>query len=217
MQATVEQHANGRRGPAHRIRSPLSVADDKARLRAECEALRAGIGAQARAQASAQIADSFLAAVAPGLAPTAVIAGYWPFPDEVDSRPLMSALHARGHPLCLPVVERRGSPLAFRAWAPGEDLEPGVFGTSEPARGRAPATPDCLLVPLLAFDRDGFRLGFGAGYYDLTLAALEGRGSLAAGLAFAMQEVARLPREAHDRALDWVVTEREAVRVGARR
>ena len=215
MQATVEQYANGRCGPAHRARPALTVAADKARLRAECQALRARIGAAVRAEAAARIADNFLAAVA--LAPSAVVAGYWPFPDEVDPRPLMSALHARGHLLCLPVVERRGSPLAFRAWAPGEGLEPGVFATREPAPGNAHLTPDCLLVPLLAFDRDGIRLGFGAGYYDLTLAALEGRGSLAAGLAFAVQEHARLPREAHDRALDWIVTEREAFRVGAGR
>ena len=215
MQATVAHNANGRGGPAHRVRVPLAPAAEKARLRAECLERRARIGAGARAEAAARIADNVLAAVA--LAPAAVVSGYWPFADEVDPRPLMLALHARGHPLCLPVVERPGTPLAFRAWAPGEALTEGVFATSVPAPDRPRVVPDCLLVPLLAFDRDGYRLGFGAGYYDLTLAALEGSGRLSVGLAFAAQEVSRLPREPHDMALDWIVTERGALHIGAAR
>ncbi|MBV9653700.1 MAG: 5-formyltetrahydrofolate cyclo-ligase, partial [Acetobacteraceae bacterium] len=102
--------------------------------------------------------------------PGAVVAGFWPLPGEIDIRPLLLALAGRGHPILLPVTPARGQPLAFGRWRPGEALRPGRFGTMVPAA--SDILPDVLLVPLLAFDRRGHRLGYGAGYYDRTLAAL---------------------------------------------
>lgn len=135
----------------------------------------------------------------------AAISGYWPMAGEMDPRPLMAALIARGHRLCLPVVEGRGAALVFRAWTPGDALVEAVFGTRVPTPDQDAMTPDALLVPLLAFDRAGHRLGYGGGYYDRTLAALSD--PLAIGIAFGFQEVDEVPHDAHDQTLDWVVTE----------
>ncbi len=135
--------------------------------------------------------------------PGQVVAGFWPLPGEIDVRPLLHALSARGHTVALPQTPPRGQPLSFHAWQPGMDLQPGRFGTLHPD---GPAlTPDLLLVPLLAFDHTGARLGYGGGYYDRTLAALPGR--LAIGCAFAAQEVAQLPIEPTDIRLSAVLTE----------
>ena len=140
------------------------------------------------------------------------VAGYWPLRDEMDPRPVLSALAARGQRLCLPVVVEAGAALAFRAWQPDAPLEPAAFGTRVPGPDCPAVAPDILLVPLLAFDRRGRRLGYGGGFYDRTLAALRGRRAIVAvGLAFAAQEAAEVPVEAGDEALDRIVTEREVV------
>lgn len=146
-----------------------------------------------------------------------VVSGYWPMEGEMDPRVLMADLAARGHALCLPVVQGRGKPLLFRAWRRGDALVGGSLGIPAPGPEATPLVPGLLLVPLLAFDREGFRLGHGAGYYDMTLADLRAAGPvLAVGIAYAGQEVARVPREAHDQPLDWVVTEGEAIRIGVK-
>jgi len=137
--------------------------------------------------------------------PGARVAGVWPLPGEIDLRPLLDALHARGHVLALPVTPARGLPLEFRAWAPGDALAEGVMGTRHPAAG-AVVGPDVILVPLLAFDRAGGRLGYGGGYFDRTLAAMPQ--ALAIGFAFASQEVAEVPVGPQDRRLGLVATER---------
>jgi 5-formyltetrahydrofolate cyclo-ligase len=134
----------------------------------------------------------------------ALVAGYWPMGDEMDVRPLLAALAERGHPLALPVTTPRGQPLLFRRWRPGEALSRGPLGTSFPAAGEE-ARPDWLLVPLLAFDRAGRRLGYGGGYYDRTLAALPG--AVAIGCAHAVQEVPEVPTGPEDARLAWVATE----------
>jgi 5-formyltetrahydrofolate cyclo-ligase len=128
--------------------------------------------------------------------------------EELDPRPLMRALHEAGHGVCLPVVVERAAPLVFRAWTPETALLPNVFGTSAPPADAPRARPDVLLVPLLAFDRAGWRLGYGGGYYDRTLRELRSHGdALAVGFAYAAQEVEALPREPFDEPLDWIVTE----------
>ena len=105
------------------------------------------------------------------------------------------------------------SPLTFRAWTPGETLARGSFGVHEPTEGEI-VTPDLILVPLLAFDRRGHRLGYGQGHFDRTLEALRNKGKVAAvGLAFAGQELPEIPTEPHDQALDAILTEKEYIPV----
>lgn len=141
--------------------------------------------------------------------PGAAVAGFWPMGGEIDIRPLLETLHARGHAVLLPETPARGNPLIFRHWHPGMAMLPERFGTLRPTG--AVATPDWLLVPLLAFDRAGRRLGYGGGYYDRTLAELPG--ATAIGIAWAAQEVAEVPAGPHDARLDAIATERGVVRI----
>ncbi|WP_170979146.1 5-formyltetrahydrofolate cyclo-ligase [Roseomonas sp. HF4] len=135
----------------------------------------------------------------------AMVSAFWPMGPEIDVRPLLDALHARGQALCLPVTPRRGQPLRFRRWAPGDALGHGPMGTREPLPAAPEVVPDWLLVPLLAFDRAGRRLGYGGGYYDRTLAALPG--ATAIGVAYAGQEMQEVPAGPNDMRLDRVATE----------
>ena len=135
--------------------------------------------------------------------PGAVVAGFWPIDREIDIRPLLSALHTRGHPVVLPVTGPRDAPLTFRLWQPGATLLAERFGTFCPTGEER--RPEILLAPLLAFDRRGGRLGYGGGYYDRTLAGLPG--AVAIGCAYAALEVARVPTGPHDQRLDAVATE----------
>jgi 5-formyltetrahydrofolate cyclo-ligase len=137
----------------------------------------------------------------------AVVSGFWPLDGEIDIRPLLLELHARGHTIVLPVTPRRGSPLSFRVWRPDDVLLAERFGTMRPIGEQR--TPGFLLVPLLAFDRRGGRLGYGAGYYDRTLPLLEARFAL--GCGFAAQEVAEVPMGPGDVRLDAIATEREII------
>ena len=141
-----------------------------------------------------------------------IISGVWPLPEEVDLRPALHALAAAGARIALPVTPARGRPLAFRLWRPGEPLRDGPFGTKEPAGGD-PVVPDWLLVPLLAFDGAGRRLGHGAGYYDRTLAGLPG--ALALGFGFACQRMPRVPAGERDVPLAAVATEEGVMEVEA--
>ncbi|MBC7950387.1 MAG: 5-formyltetrahydrofolate cyclo-ligase [Rhodospirillaceae bacterium] len=147
-------------------------------------------------------------ALALDVAPGTIVAAYWPMGDEIDPRPLMRRLEQAGCRLALPVVAARGQPLDFRAYAFGDTLEPGLHGTVHPALTAAPLIPQLMLVPLLAFDRQCFRLGYGGGYYDRTLESLRQRAQVRTiGLGFAAQEVAVIPRDGHDQRLDAIVTE----------
>ncbi len=133
-----------------------------------------------------------------------IVAGFWPLPGEIDTRPLLLALAGRGHSVALPVTPAPGQALSFRRWRPGAALKPGRFGTFEPT-GEG-AVPTVLLVPLLAFDRRGGRLGYGGGYYDRTLEAL-GANVMTIGCGFAAQEVDMVPTDTHDRFMNAVATE----------
>jgi 5-formyltetrahydrofolate cyclo-ligase len=124
---------------------------------------------------------------------------------EIDPARLAHALAERSCDLCLPVVEVPDAPLIFRAWAPGRPLAPDLAGSPAPLADAALVDPDLILCPLLAFDRFGGRLGQGGGYYDRTLA--ERPGVAFVGLAYAGQEVERLPMEPHDIPLHGVLTE----------
>lgn len=133
------------------------------------------------------------------------LAGYMPMRTEADPQPAMAA---HDGPVCVPVIPGRGRPLRFREWTPGAAMIAGEFGALIPAEG-AWVEPQVLIVPLLAFDARGYRLGYGGGFYDRTLEALRATGPrLAIGFAFAAQEVEAVPTEATDQKLDLVVTER---------
>jgi 5-formyltetrahydrofolate cyclo-ligase len=117
-----------------------------------------------------------------------------------------------GAQLALPAVAGRGKPLTMRAFTFGETLVAGVWGIREPAPDAPAVAPDILIVPLLAFDRSGQRIGYGAGYYDMTIAALRARKTIiACGVAFAAQEISGVPTTPRDVRLDLVLTEREVI------
>lgn len=184
----------------------------KAALRTRMRALRTGLdGAAAGLAVGRRLLGAGL--VPPG----AAVSVFWPLADEIDLRPLMDTLDAAGHPLALPVVRGPGQPLAFRRWRPGDALVPrGRWAIPEPAEDAPALRPDVVIVPLLAFDRRGNRLGYGAGHYDSTLAALAADGPVTAvGVAFAEQEADALPVDPWDVPLDAVVTDRETIRVHA--
>ncbi|MDE1937427.1 MAG: 5-formyltetrahydrofolate cyclo-ligase [Alphaproteobacteria bacterium] len=143
-----------------------------------------------------------------GASQGAVVSGYWPIRDEADPRGLMGAFAEKGHVLALPRVAERAAPLVFHRWRPGDATLIDMFGLTEPLASADIAVPSLLLVPLLAFDAAGYRLGYGGGYYDRTLAGLRADGDvLAVGVAYAGQEVAAVPHHDYDQRLDMIVTE----------
>jgi len=180
--------------------------DSKAALRREAMARRDALPPDARKPAAEAIAARpFPLAIAPGT----IVSGFMPLKSEINPLPLMRKLAGQGARLALPVVAGRGKPLVMREWNFGEPLATGVWGIREPKPEAAVVEPDILLVPLLAFDRAGHRIGYGAGYYDLTLAQLRARKPIiAVGLAFAAQEVPAVPATLRDARLDLVLTER---------
>lgn len=192
-----------------------TLADAKRAARALALVVRRAAALGAGDDAATELADVFMTALAPALTARsgAIVSGYVAMRDEIDCFPLLAALAARGHSLALPVVAGRGRKLIFRRWTVGGALEDGVFGTRVPPVSAALVWPEIVIVPLLAFDAAGHRLGYGAGYYDLTLAALRHDGApLAIGVGFAAQELAAVPVGAGDERLDWVATETQAIR-----
>ncbi len=181
----------------------------KASLRREAVARRDAMpGAVRAAAAQAIAARPFPRALPAGTR----LSGFMPLKTEINPLPLMRKLADAGVKLALPVVVGRGKPLVMRAFAFGDALASGVWGIREPKPDAPEVFPDVLLVPLLAFDRRGNRLGFGAGYYDLTITALRARQPiLAAGIAFAEQEQTEVPTGPRDARLDLVLTEREVI------
>src|SRR5262245_36294901 len=194
--------------PRSRLRSmaqSTSIEDAKAALRRQARARRDALRAAA---AQAIAARPFPVAVAPD----AIVAGFMPMGSEINPIPLMRKLADLGAQLALPAVAGRGKPLTMRAFAFGETLVPGVWGIREPAPGAPEVARDILIVPLLAFDRSGQRIGYGAGYYDMTVAALRARKTIiACGIAFAAQEISTVPTTPRDVRLDLVLTEREVI------
>ncbi|MEO0399370.1 MAG: 5-formyltetrahydrofolate cyclo-ligase [Pseudomonadota bacterium] len=142
-----------------------------------------------------------------------VVALYHPLKDELDTGPLAEALHDAGHPLALPVVTAKNAPLEFRTYTPGDALVKGDFNVMTPPSEAPVVKPDIIVAPLLGFTKAGARLGYGGGFYDRTLEALRSDGEITAvGFAYGAQEVQSLPTGAHDEFLDWIVTERAALK-----
>lgn len=187
-----------------------AMAESKKALRVTSLARRRSLPVPARAKAAGEAVTVFLDAVRPPAGEP--VAGYWPMRGELDPRPLMANLAASGHPLLLPVITGDGQPLTFRAWREGDLLTAGPFGTREPPADAPEGLPGLVIVPVLAFDDAGYRLGYGGGFYDRTLAELRRRrpGVIAAGFAYESQRSANLPRDDWDQQLDWIVTERAA-------
>ncbi|MBL8838257.1 MAG: 5-formyltetrahydrofolate cyclo-ligase [Alphaproteobacteria bacterium] len=180
--------------------------------RAAARAVRAAAHARADATAAPALRDRVLAAIAALPEAAGPISGFWSMGDEIDVRPLLRALDAAGHVVALPVTVGRDRPLLFRRWRPDVPLVAGGFGTSVPAADAEVVVPRILIVPMLAFDRSGHRLGYGGGYYDRTLTGLRATGTVhAIGVAFAAQEVGSVPHGAADARLDLIVTERETI------
>ncbi len=185
------------------------AADTKAALRRTVLVQRRSIHA-ARHTEAAQALAARVAAEIP--AKGNIIAGYWPIGDEIDCKLCLETLKAAGADVALPVAAGQGQVLIFRSWCPGDALEPGPFGTQHPAPRSPVVAPRVLLMPLVAFDRAGNRLGYGAGYYDRTVAALrQQRPIIAIGIAYDEQEIADVPSHGHDQKLDAVITDRRTL------
>jgi 5-formyltetrahydrofolate cyclo-ligase len=193
------------------MNSSSRVEESKAALRREATARRDSLPADAREAAANTIAArKFPLRIISGT----IVSGFMPLKSEIDPLPLMRKLVEAGAKLALPVVAGRGKPLIMRAWRWGDPLAAGVFGLREPKPEAAEVEPDILLVPLLAFDRAGHRVGYGAGYYDRTIARLRARKTVTAiGVAFSVQEVPAIPKTPRDERLDLVLTEREIIAI----
>lgn len=186
------------------------IDEAKRAMRREATARRREVAAPD--DAGSRLVDNLLNA---GAAPDgAAVSGFWPIGSEIDLRPLLRALAARGHAVALPVVVGPDRPLVFRAWREGDAMAEGPYGIREPLEIAPEITPQVLLVPLLAFDRAGYRLGYGGGFYDRSLAMLREAGrAVAIGAAWAAQETPAVPHDRHDQPLDWMLTERECFRI----
>ena len=187
----------------------IDTSEQKKIIRRDAIARRDALPAAARAAAAETIARRmFPLAIAPGV----IVSGFSPLKSEINPVPLLRRLGDGGAGLALPVVAGKGKPLIMRAWAFGEPLDSGVWGIREPKSEAGEVAPDILLVPLLAFDRSGHRVGYGAGYYDMTIAKLRALKSVVAvGIAFAVQEIPSVPVTPRDARLDLVLTEREVI------
>ncbi len=187
---------------------PDDPGEAKRLLRRNLRAARAVMAHAAAPVAARKVRDRALALLAAHFPAPQSVAAYWPARHEMDVRPLMTALAESGYTVLLPVVAEEGAPLRFRRWRPDMSLVEGAFGIPVPPPEAGEARPDVVLLPLVGFDRHGHRLGQGGGHYDRTLAALRQEGPVTAiGIAYAGQEIDRVPVEPHDEPLDWIVTD----------
>jgi len=181
----------------------------KTELRTTAQTRRDALPADTRKAAAAAIAArNFPLNIPPGT----IVSGFMPLKSEINPLPLLQKLAEAGARLALPAIAGRGMPLIMRAWEFGAPLDRGQWGIREPKPDAPEVEPDILLVPLLAFDRAGYRLGYGAGYYDMTIHRLRAlKPVTAVGIAFAAQEVPKIPTTPRDERLDLVLTEREVI------
>jgi 5-formyltetrahydrofolate cyclo-ligase len=181
----------------------------KAQLREQAFARRDALLADERAAAAEAIAARrFPVTVTTGM----IVSGFSPMKTEINPLPLMRKAVQLGARLALPAIAARGKPLIMRAYAFGDELARGQWGIREPTADAPEVAPDILIVPLAAFDRSGHRIGYGAGYYDMTINALRAKKRvIAMGIAFAAQEITSVPATERDARLDFVLTEREVI------
>lgn len=178
---------------------------EKKQMRADAKTRRARAFSQHGAAANMSLAETGLSFLR--RTPPAVVSGFMPIGDEIDVTALMEQLAGQGFELCLPVIVKKAAPLEFRKWQPGTALEEKAWGIREPGAMSEVRVPDIVLVPLLAFDAEGYRLGYGGGFYDRSLAEIGAQKPVTAiGVAFAEQEVPSVPRDRFDQRLDWILT-----------
>jgi len=188
----------------------IAAASGKAALRNEALRQRGALDPSVRESFAARLAEQGLA-IARRIHANAVSV-FLPIRDEPDTLPLIAALSAHGFRTALPVTVSREAPLIFRQWRPGDPTRPAGMKIREPLASAEALAPDLLFVPLACFDRRGHRIGFGAGHYDRSLAALRAAGPVTAvGVAFSAAQAAEIPDEPHDQRLDFVLTERELI------
>jgi len=185
------------------------IQDRKNQIRAAVLAKRDAMPAEERAAAAEQVAArEFPVAVTPDV----VVSGFMPLKSEINPLALMKKLAGAGARLALPAIAGRGRPLIMRAYAFGDEFARGQWGIREPRPEAPEVAPDILLVPLAGFDRAGHRIGYGAGYYDMTIHALRAKKKvIAIGIAFALQEIPHVPATERDERLDLVLTEHEII------
>jgi 5-formyltetrahydrofolate cyclo-ligase len=190
-----------------------SVSDAKAAMRRTAMEIRKAAAGRHGTGILAKLPDGILS---PALSPAAaVVSAYFAMGDEIDPAPLVAQLVGQGATIVMPCVPGKGVPLVFRAWSPGNQTVAAGFGTREPAPDAPMRDPDVLLVPLLAFDRKGFRLGYGGGYYDRTLQRLRRTAEIVAvGIAYDEQRVDAVPHDANDQPIDWILTPSGLRRLG---
>ena len=182
----------------------MTIRHDKQVMREEAKRIRDGAHRMYAVEAAEKAAKHGFG-LFQGFEKHAIIGAYWPMGDELDPRFLMTELSRAGYRIALPVVGKKYTPLTFRLWGAGDPLDEGPFGTVHPAADAPEVVPNALIVPLLAYDEDCYRLGWGGGFYDCTLAAHTE--IKAFGFAFGAQIVDHVPREAHDWPLQGVITE----------
>ncbi|MFW6077761.1 MAG: 5-formyltetrahydrofolate cyclo-ligase [Hyphomicrobiales bacterium] len=171
-------------------------------MRRQLIAARLAVPPEVRAQA----ADAISERLAPLVEPGQVFSFYWPMKGEMDFRPLAARLHGRGVRMALPVVVEKQQPMVFRPWAPKAEMRRGIWNIPEPVSEET-VVPDVTLVPVVGFSEDGYRLGYGGGYFDRTLAVLAPR-PLAIGVGLEIQRLETIHPMPHDIRLDAIMTER---------
>lgn len=191
----------------------MDMAEVKRRARGEAARRRAEAHERLRDLAKQALAQRGLPfPKGPG---QAVVSGFFPFRSEISTLPLLQRLVGEGWKIAMPVVMGEGKPLVFRQWSFGDTTVPGVWNIPIPPESAAELLPDVLLVPGLAFDRAGFRLGYGGGFYDRTLDLLRrSKQVVAIGVGYHAQLVEAVPHGPHDVALDFVMTEQETISCG---
>jgi len=192
-----------------------TVDEQKSHLRDQARRTRSELASAAPSGCQAAFNDN-LRRVLSDLPAWQVISGYLAIGDEIDPLAVLHQLKDSGKTCVLPVVVAREQPLIFRTWEPGCLLESGPLNTRHPGAAMPAADPDVLLVPLLAFARDGYRLGWGGGFYDRTLAAFQEqrRAVVSIGIAYSGQEVDNVPHDVYDQRVDFVVTEAGIISTG---
>ena len=190
----------------------MDIAEIKRKARGAASKLRAAAHEQLKDTAGIAMAERGL----PDLGmPPGIVSGFIPYKSEITTVPMMNSLRKQGWETCLPVVLAAEEPLVFRLWKPGDALVPGVWDIPIPPGSATDVLPDVLLVPMLAFDRAGYRLGYGGGFYDRTLEKLRKLKRVAAiGVAYQAQMVDQVPIGPYDAPLDFVMTEQETFSCG---